>query len=285
MPNLNKELILNKIKTLKKIGKLKKKLSKFIQPIGIINQEREYRRDIDKFLKDLKQVTYEQLITHLDRIEKQAKRENPTINKDAYGDEIEASINGIRIEMGKRWSQKELKELAKRRGLSVSQVNKMNNERNWKKVVGIDIAGAEPWLAGYIEAYALNNAQLISSIQSRYLDEVSNIVYQGFQNGLRWESISDQILERYNVSESRADLIARDQVNKLNASLTETRQTELGVTRYIWRTMGDDRVRETHRENNGKIFSWDEPPADTGHPGEDINCRCYGEPVLEDLLE
>ena len=30
---------------------------------------------------------------------------------------------------------------------------------------------------------------------------------------------------------------------------------------YIWRTVGDDRVRSSHEERDGEIFAWDEPPA------------------------
>ena len=46
---------------------------------------------------------------------------------------------------------------------------------------------------------------------------------------------------------------------------------------YIWRTVGDDKVREAHAERDGCIFSWDDAP-EGGHPGEDYNCRCTAEP-------
>lgn len=48
---------------------------------------------------------------------------------------------------------------------------------------------------------------------------------------------------------------------------------------YIWRTVGDDRVRSSHEERGGEIFAWDEPP-EGGHPGEDYNCRCTAEPYV-----
>ena len=41
-----------------------------------------------------------------------------------------------------------------------------------------------------------------------------------------------------------------------------------------WLTSDDERVRPSHREKVGKFFRWDDPPADTGHPGADIQCRC-----------
>ena len=48
------------------------------------------------------------------------------------------------------------------------------------------------------------------------------------------------------------------------------------TTHYIWRTQGDNKVRPSHRANDGKIFSWDDPPP-TGHPGEDFGCRCFAQ--------
>lgn len=52
---------------------------------------------------------------------------------------------------------------------------------------------------------------------------------------------------------------------------------ERSTTHYIWRTRGDNKVRATHAANNGRIFSWDDPPV-TGHPGEDYGCRCWAQP-------
>jgi SPP1 gp7 family putative phage head morphogenesis protein len=49
---------------------------------------------------------------------------------------------------------------------------------------------------------------------------------------------------------------------------------QAGITdQYVWRTRRDERVRRSHRMNDGRVFSWADPPA-TGHPGEDYNCRC-----------
>lgn len=46
---------------------------------------------------------------------------------------------------------------------------------------------------------------------------------------------------------------------------------------YVWRTQRDERVRRSHRMNDGRVFSWADAPA-TGHPGEDYNCRCEAVP-------
>ncbi|MCH8952603.1 MAG: minor capsid protein [Proteobacteria bacterium] len=51
------------------------------------------------------------------------------------------------------------------------------------------------------------------------------------------------------------------------------------TTHYVWRTLGDDKVRPSHAANHGRLFSWANPPA-TGHPGEDYNCRCDWIPYI-----
>ncbi|MAO54179.1 MAG: hypothetical protein CMM61_00590 [Rhodospirillaceae bacterium] len=49
---------------------------------------------------------------------------------------------------------------------------------------------------------------------------------------------------------------------------------------YIWRTVGDGKVRSSHADRNGKVFSWANPP-EGGHPGEAPNCRCWAEEVAD----
>lgn len=53
---------------------------------------------------------------------------------------------------------------------------------------------------------------------------------------------------------------------------------------YVWRTRRDARVRPSHRMNDGRIFSRSNPP-DTGHPGEDYNCRCEAVPYVPGSTE
>ena len=53
------------------------------------------------------------------------------------------------------------------------------------------------------------------------------------------------------------------------------------TTHYIWRTSGDDKMRASHAANNDKIFAWENSP-ETGHPGEDYNCR-VGQSLIMDL--
>jgi SPP1 gp7 family putative phage head morphogenesis protein len=135
-----------------------------------------------------------------------------------------------------------------------------------------------------LELFASQNAQLIKSLPEQELERVAGTVERGLQQGSRFTDVAKEIQKSFGITHRRAKLIARDQTTKLNASLTKLRQEEVGVEEYIWQTSGDERVRPTHRANDGKKFRWDSPPSKTGHPGHDVNCRCVARPVLDKIL-
>lgn len=57
-------------------------------------------------------------------------------------------------------------------------------------------------------------------------------------------------------------------------------EQERRPSQYIWRTMGDGKVRPAHAANDGRLFSWDIRPS-TGYPGEELNCRCKAEAYIK----
>lgn len=127
----------------------------------------------------------------------------------------------------------------------------------------------------------LENVNLIVSIPEQYLDRIRDIVEDNMHGGLRWESLVDEIEQAGETTKTRAKIIARDQTSKMNGAFNQARQQSLGIEQYEWQTSGDERVRDTHAANDGKVFRWDEPPEETGHPGEDILCRCTAIPIVE----
>lgn len=73
---------------------------------------------------------------------------------------------------------------------------------------------------------------------------------------------------------NRNELIARNETGNLYAQEVKDLLIENEMDYYIWRTMSDGRVRDSHRERDGKIFSINDSPL----PGEEFNCRCWAEP-------
>lgn len=126
------------------------------------------------------------------------------------------------------------------------------------------------------------NIELVENAARVYADDVRAIFDDPDLYGLTVDELKARLLDRADVSESRAELIARDQTLKLNGAMTQTRQENAGVTSYVWNTSHDSRVRDSHAELDGETFSWDSPP-EPGHPGEDYQCRCTALPVIDEL--
>ncbi|NBI12505.1 hypothetical protein GVX81_02475 [[Haemophilus] felis] len=168
-----------------------------------------------------------------------------------------------------------------------NQQNAREVSENLKRQTGVDLQGLlnnSPKVAEKMHAMTQANVQLIQSIHSQYLDKVQTAVTQAVISGQLNATLAKQIKEIGGVTEKRARFIARDQAAKLNGVLTQARHEELGIKKYRWSTSGDERVRTSHAENDGKIFSYDDPP-ETGHPGHEINCRCVQIPVLDEKAE
>ncbi len=144
------------------------------------------------------------------------------------------------------------------------------------------------------ETFIRKNVALIKGMGDDHLSQVADIVRPAAAAGQRWEEIAPQIQERLGVAESRARLIARDQVGKLTAQLHQEHQQAAGIQEYEWSTSQDEAVRgppksvENHRILNGTRQRWDRPPLIPGttehaHPGERIQCRCVPKPVIPQL--
>lgn len=165
--------------------------------------------------------------------------------------------------------------------------NQQEVSKNLKNQTGIDLSaylGNSPNIAEKVNAMTTANVQLIKSIRSQYLDKVQNAVTQSLVKGTLNKDLVQQIKDIGKTTEKRAIFIARDQSSKLNAALTQARHEDVGITKYTWSTSGDERVRESHAEKDGQVFEYANPPADTGNPGHDYNCRCVAIPYLGDVL-
>ena len=158
---------------------------------------------------------------------------------------------------------------------------------NLKNQTGIDLSAYlrnSPNIAEKVNALTAGNIQLIKSIRSQYLDKVQNAVMQAMVKGTLNKDLATQIKDFGKTTEKRAMFIARDQSSKLNAALTQARHEDVGIKKYMWSTSLDERVRDSHADKEGLVFEYANPPADTGHPGHDFNCRCVAIPVLDDLV-
>ena len=176
--------------------------------------------------------------------------------------------------------------IASKYGAATSDFQRAQLAKQARASVSIDVrklSGLDRNVPAQLVTFAKTNAQLVTGLGQRMADDIAEIVQDGAVSGSRWETIAGRLAHAGQVTESRAALIARDQVGKLFGDINKQRQTNLGVTRYVWRTVRDNRVREEHEALDGDSIAWDSPPTD-GHPGEAVNCRCYADPDFSELI-
>ena len=144
---------------------------------------------------------------------------------------------------------------------------------------GVDIFTNEAWLLDELAAWEAANMALIKSVPQQTVIKLQGAFIDAVRNGKSLPEVKALVKDVYGVNAKRAELIARDQIGKLNGQLTAIRQQAIGVEKYTWKSMDDSRVRPSHQDYDGQTFKWSEPPPE-GHPGQPIRCRCYAAPVL-----
>lgn len=162
-------------------------------------------------------------------------------------------------------------------GAEVERFNMNQWQKQIERQYGERYARSEPWMQGLMRAWELENLKLIRSIPEQYIDQLQGVVTRAISEGLSVTAVKDAVRATYDQPLNRAELIAVDQVGKLNARITRYRQEAIGIKGYIWRGVLDDRERRAHVLREKQRFLWSKPPYD-GHPGEAIRCRCWAAP-------
>lgn len=245
-------------------------------------------RDFFKRILPLLQMARDEVMHELDSIMPQLAAE-AAANRRGDGVRLDASrVNTLIDKLSKEFFEKlrpaEIEVLALEIARRTSSFEKEQAMKQIRAAFGVDVLAREPALASQTDGFVAESVALIKSIPNKFFDDVEATVTRAVNAGTRPEELREEIQKKYGVSERRAALIARDQVGKFFGKVAEERQRQMGVTHYIWRTANDERVREEHAAREGQVFAWDEPP-EGGNPGEDFQCRCSAEPVLDPLLD
>lgn len=143
-----------------------------------------------------------------------------------------------------------------------------------------------PVMRDAMNATIQENVALIRSIPEQYFLEINGIVNRGFTAGRDLHYISQELQSRYGVTSRRAALIARDQSNKLSATVTQARRVDLGLFEAEWMhshagkhprpshvKAGKEKLRFDVRKGAYLDGKW-------GLPGQEINCRCSSKTIL-----
>ena len=208
---------------------------------------------------------------------------------DSKAQRARRTVEHVREEIGQAFNPTQFEALADSFGQRVSAHQRAELVRQGRAALGVDVVLLDPKVPTVIDGFVHENVALIKSLQGRTLDQLEALITRAVSSGTRAEVVAAEIAERFDIAERHARLIARDQIARLNSQIAMTRHAELGISRFYWRSMRDPRVRPQHQVlDNDQPYSYAEPPAE-GFPGNcrtraGIGCRCYPDPVFDDLL-
>jgi SPP1 gp7 family putative phage head morphogenesis protein len=247
-----------------------------------------YAADLYRVLAYARDLVHERLLTRLPEF---VERVEPvrTDAKQPPGRRVNKILDQISEAFFRRYGHDRLEALAEKYMQRTSKFQRDQFEKFAQEALGVSLSGAiDKGVRQTVQNATARNVSLIKSIPQRYFEDVEKTVTQGLAAGKRHEDISKDIEETFGTAQESARLVARNETLTYYAEVNKARQENLGVTEFVWRTVHDERVRSSHAELDGETFSWDDlPENDKGEeifPGSEINCRCWSEPVLDDLL-
>ena len=117
--------------------------------------------------------------------------------------------------------------------------------------------------------------------------EMREVVGQMSIEGKGTKTISDYLAKEFGVAQSKARFLARNETAIATTSYLSAKYEQEGFSKFKWITRLDGRERPLHRELNGQIFRFDNPPiidertGQRGLPSQTYNCRCSFSPVAD----
>lgn len=171
-----------------------------------------------------------------------------------------------------------------------NNISKLNEQfsKTTKRVTGrtLEIPLDQQRIEKLKESYTENLGLYIQKWYDEQILRLRQKVSQNVQQGFRAENLIRDIQAEKKVSHNKAKFLAKQETSLMVSKYRELRYEEVGVTKYMWSTSHDSRVRDSHKHLQGKIFRFDQPPVTnlaTGarnNPGEDFGCRCIATPIL-----
>lgn len=140
-----------------------------------------------------------------------------------------------------------------------------------------------------MKAAIAENVTLIKSIEAQYHTQIEGAVMRSLQPGGRGLADVTEALQKYEgITDRRRNVVAKDQVRKITASMDVERAKSAGIKKFRWlHSRGGSEPRKDHVAMSGNVYSYDDPPVidrrtgERGFPGQSVNCRCVAIPVLE----
>jgi len=181
----------------------------------------------------------------------------------------------------KRFDEKRIKTLTDKYTNRIDARNQQSLYSRLEKSVGISSQELEATegLSATINAYKLETFQWVKKMRDDTLQEWTSNTLRSMAEGESLESILAQFDGMIEKRKGHAKMVARTQITTFNSLTTKARAKNLGISKAVWVTSADERVRPSHEARNGKEFTlsdglYSSVDGKTLLPGVDYQCRC-----------
>lgn len=190
---------------------------------------------------------------------------------------IRALLDEARRKMNAALVNPEIERLAADFAQKTATHQRIQMNRQTRAALGVDVLASDRRVLPLMEAFVDTNVGLIRKLSDETAGRIESSVMRAVQSAKPWDEFAAELRQQYGFPETRARIIARDQIGKFYGQVNAARQRELGVEAFFWRDSSDERVRDEHELLDGKRFLYSDPPEE-GLPGEPTLCRCQAEP-------
>ena len=159
--------------------------------------------------------------------------------------------------------------------------NKAEFYRRASKSVGIsrEELEATEGLTFQINAYKAETQQWVKKMRDDTLQQWTSNTLRQMAEGKGLPEILKQFDGMVEQRRGHAKMVARTQISTFNSLTSKIRAQNLGITKAIWKTASDERVRTCHQVRDGKEYLLSEGlysscDGKTLQAGTDYQCRC-----------
>lgn len=139
------------------------------------------------------------------------------------------------------------------------------------------------------QQYQQDMERYIKDFTEKEILEMRGQLQEMIFEGKRPANFTDYIQKRYQVGVKKAKFLARQETRLMLTKYKKEKYKSIGARKYVWQIVSGspkNRVRTMHKNLDGTLQDWDNPPitdknGNRNHPGEDYNCRCTARAVIE----
>ena len=228
--------------------------------------EHHYTQSYRAWLKPVKDFVNDFLDTHQEAI-LNGDGADAVIRADAVaGESFRLMVQSLNNWVGAYISDDEQKKLRSPIFLGLGDIaentfnfNGKQYEKSVQSALGVSFPSDEAWWINARKMWQDTNYEIIRSDIKKHIADINSATEQAVVNGWSVKALREKILALdHKMTKSRAAFIARDQIGKLNGTITQKRMQDIGLELYVWSGSSDERERESHVAMNNKLCRWDD---------------------------